>query len=92
MKKAAWPGNIVLERGEASLIQRSIVDVSQVSVIQKNQLMLSVFSRQKRILLQGFPLQKRRKEQKSHLSAESERQLNPSFYLSELTGGEASHC
>jgi mRNA interferase MazF len=38
MKKATWPGNIILESGEANLIQRSIIDVSQVSVIQKNQL------------------------------------------------------
>ncbi len=38
MKKASWPGNIVLESGEANLMQKSIVDVSQVSVVQKIEL------------------------------------------------------
>jgi mRNA interferase MazF len=38
MKKATWPGYIVLESREANLTQRSIIDVSQVSVIQKSQL------------------------------------------------------
>jgi len=38
MKKATWPGNILLDINEANLSKQSIIDVSQVSVIKKNEL------------------------------------------------------
>jgi mRNA interferase MazF len=38
MKKAYWPGNVLLNTNEANLSKRSIVDVSQIYVIKKNEL------------------------------------------------------
>lgn len=38
MKKVNLPGNILLEAGEANLPKQSIVDVSQVVIVEKTQL------------------------------------------------------
>lgn len=38
MKRAKAPGNVLLEPGEGNLPKQSIVVVSQVSVVEKNQL------------------------------------------------------
>ena len=38
MKKAYGIGNVILEEGEANLEKKSIVVVSQVSVVNKNQI------------------------------------------------------
>jgi mRNA interferase MazF len=37
-KRANWPGNVLLETGEANLSRQSIVVVSQVSTVEKAQL------------------------------------------------------
>lgn len=37
MKKIQRPGNVTLFSGEANLLKKSIVDVSQMYVIEKNQ-------------------------------------------------------
>ena len=38
MKKISWPSSILLEKGEANLEKKSIIDVSQQLFISKNQL------------------------------------------------------
>ncbi len=38
LTRAGWPGNVLLEAGEANLPRQSIVVVSQVSVIEKARL------------------------------------------------------
>ena len=38
VKKVTWPGNLLLKKGEANLEKLSIVDVSQISEIPKDQL------------------------------------------------------
>ena len=37
-KRANWPGNVLLEIGEANLSRQSVVVVSQVSIVEKAQL------------------------------------------------------
>ena len=37
-KRATWPGNVLLEAGEANLSRQSVVVVSQVSTVEKAQL------------------------------------------------------
>ncbi len=37
-KRANWPGNVLLEAGEANLSRQSVVVVSQVSTVEKAQL------------------------------------------------------
>jgi mRNA interferase MazF len=37
-KRANWPGNVLLEVGEANLSKQSVVVVSQVSTVEKAQL------------------------------------------------------
>lgn len=38
LKRASYPGNVLLDVGEANLPKQSVVEVSKVSSIQKNQL------------------------------------------------------
>ena len=38
LRRASWPGNILLEAGEAGLPRRSVVVVSQVSSVEKARL------------------------------------------------------
>ena len=38
MKKAFWPGNVLLEKNEGNLIKKSIVDVSQTAVMGLSEL------------------------------------------------------
>lgn len=38
MKKISWPSSILLEKGEANLEKKSIIDTSQQLFISKNQL------------------------------------------------------
>ena len=38
MKKAYWPGNIIIEKEESGLPKRSIVVVSKTRIIKKNKL------------------------------------------------------
>jgi len=35
MKKVSWPGNVMLNLNEANLPKKSIIDISQISVIKK---------------------------------------------------------
>src|SRR5215217_1773150 len=37
-KRANWPGNVLLEAGEANLSRQSVVVVSQVATVEKTQL------------------------------------------------------
>jgi mRNA interferase MazF len=38
LRRASWPGNVLLEAGEAGLPRRSVVVVSQVSSVEKARL------------------------------------------------------
>ena len=38
MKKASWPGNIILNLNEANLTKQSIIDVSQILTVKKVEL------------------------------------------------------
>jgi mRNA interferase MazF len=38
LRRASWPGNVLLEAGEAGLPRRSVVVVSQVSSVEKTRL------------------------------------------------------
>ena len=38
MKKVLWPGYVLLEENEGNLIKKSLVDISQVLVVKKDEL------------------------------------------------------
>jgi mRNA interferase MazF len=38
VRRASWPGNVLLERGEGGLTRQSVVVVSQISSVEKRRL------------------------------------------------------
>jgi mRNA interferase MazF len=59
LKRAAAPGNVLLERGEADLPKQSVVVVSQIFTVDKNQLgeyIGTLSNRQVRQIVEGIRL------------------------------------
>ena len=59
LKRAQTPGNVLLEKGEANLPQRSVVNVSQIFTVDKRDLVekIGTLSRQRvRQILDGIRL------------------------------------
>lgn len=59
LKRAAAPGNVLLEPGEANLPQQSVVNVSQIFTVDKSQLVEKIgtlSSRRVREILEGIKL------------------------------------